>query len=112
MTDWQRNRMFLLENSEPVVRALLAENKDRGDVIAAVGYVFEFGRGQLCFDLCANTARNAKESLAGYLAKWPDASADEFRWNSGNYDYPGGVQERFGGWSAAWWDELSRLDRL
>jgi hypothetical protein len=63
-------------------------------------------------ELCANTARNAKESLAEYLAKWSDASADEFRWNSGDYDYPSGVQDRFGGWSNRWWDELARLDAL
>jgi hypothetical protein len=112
LIDWQRNKGLLLENSEPVVRALCAENKTRGDVLSAIGYVFEFGRGQLCFELCANTGRNAKESVAAYLAQWPTASADEFRWNSGDFDYSGGVQDHFGGWSASWWDELSRLDRL
>jgi hypothetical protein len=39
-----------------------------------------------CFGLCANTARNAQASLADYQAKWPDTSADEIRWNSGDYD--------------------------
>jgi hypothetical protein len=112
LTGWVLNKALLLENSEPVVRALFSENEARGDVLAAIGYVFEFGRGQLCFDLCANTARHAKASLAEFLAKWPDATADEVRWNSGDYDYPAGVQDRFGGWSTAWWNELSRLDRL
>jgi hypothetical protein len=112
VTDWRRNKELLLENSEPFVRALFAENKDQGEVIAAIGYVFEFGRGQLCFELCANTARNAKKSLVEHLAQWPNASADSFRWNSGDYDYPGAIQDRFGGWSEVWWNELSRLDRL
>src|SRR5262249_1702918 len=80
----------------------------KGDIIAAVGYVYEFGRGQLDFAVCANTARNAKESLADYLAKWPDASADEFRWNSGNYDYPGQLAY----WSETLWSELRHLDQL
>ena len=83
MTDWRRNKELLLGNSEPILRDLVAENRDRGDVVAAVGYVFEFGRGQLCFELCANTARNAQASLAEHQAKWLDASADEVRWNSG-----------------------------
>ncbi len=112
MIDWRRNKEVLLENSERIVRALFADYKDKGDDIAAIGYAFEFGRGQLCFELCANTARNAKDSLAEYLAKWPNASTDQFRWNSGDYDHAGGVQDHFGGWSDAWWEELSRLDRL
>jgi len=86
VTDWRRKKESLLGSSEPILRALIAENRDRGDVVAAVGYVFEFGRGQLCFELCANTARNAQASLAEHQAKWPDASADEVRWNSGDYD--------------------------
>jgi hypothetical protein len=86
VTDWRRNKESLLGNSEPILLALFAENRDRGDVVAAVGYVFEFGRGQLCVELCANTARNAQASLAEHQAKWPDASADEVRRNSGDYD--------------------------
>ncbi len=112
MTDWHRNRESLLAESEPLVRALFAENRDRGDILAAIGYVYEFGRNQLCFDLCANTGRNAKESLSAFMAKWPDATEDEVRWNSGNYDYPGAAQDRFGGWGGAWMDELRRLDQL
>jgi hypothetical protein len=53
VTDWRRNKESLLGNSEPILRALSAENRDRGDVVAAVGYVFEFGRGPLCFERCA-----------------------------------------------------------
>ena len=86
MTDWRGNKELLLGNSEPILRVRFAENRDRGDVVAAVGYVFELGRGQLCFELCANTARNSQASLAEYQAKWPDASADEVRWNSVDYD--------------------------
>jgi Domain of unknown function (DUF4303) len=112
VTDWMRNKELLLEDSEPVIRGLFAENKDKGEVLVAIGYVFEFGRGQLCFDLCANTSRNLKESLASFLAKWPDAAGDEVRWNSGDFDYPGSVQDRFGGWSDTWCDELKRLDHL
>jgi hypothetical protein len=112
VTDWQRNRQVLFQETEPFVRGLLAKTAGEGGTLAAIGYTFEFGTGQLCFDMCANTARNAKESLARHLAAWPDASADEFRWNSGDYDYPGAVQDHFGGWSQAWWAELSRLDRL
>ncbi len=112
MTYWRRNRELLLETSEPLIRTLFAENKARGDVLSAIGYVYEFGRGQLCFNLCANTARNAKESLAGFLARWPNATEDEFRWNSGDYDYPGAAQGCCGSWSRAWMDELRRLDRL
>ena len=110
--DWHRNQELLLKDSEPLILALFTENEDRGDVIAAIGYVFEFGRGQLCFELCANTARHSKESQAKYRTEWPSEPIDEFRWNSGDYDYPGAVQDRFGGWSTAWWDELSRLDSL
>jgi hypothetical protein len=112
VTDWGHNREVLLKESEPFVRALLAKTKGEGDTLAAIGYTFEFGSGQLCFEMCANTARNAKESLARHLAAWPDESPDEFRWNSGDYDYPGAVQDHFGGWSKGWWAELSRLDRL
>jgi hypothetical protein len=112
VTDWQRNKNVLLKVSKPSVRALLAKTTGEGDTLAAISYTFEFGSGQLCFEMCANTARNAKESLARHLAAWPDASPDEVRWNSGDYDYPGAVQDHFGGWSQGWWAELSRLDHL
>lgn len=112
MTDWQHITEMLLEESEPFVRALLGKTSEEGETLAAIGYTFEFGSGQLCFEMCANTASNAKESLAQYLAESPDASTDECRWNSGDYDYPGAVQEEFGDWSPAWWDELSQLDQL
>lgn len=112
MTDWRRNQELLFKDSERLIRALLAEHEKRREPLAAIGYVFEFGRGQLCFDLCANTVRNAQTSLAEYLTKWPDASADEFRWNSGDYDYPGAADKYGGGWSKPWWDELVRLDQL
>lgn len=108
IADWRLNRELLIKDSEPCIRALLAENREKGEVIVAIGYVFEFGRGQLFFDISANTASNAKTSLAEHLAKWPNTSADEFRWNSGDFDYPAAI----GRWSAAWWDELCRLDRL
>ncbi|MCA9246572.1 MAG: hypothetical protein KDA42_05635, partial [Planctomycetales bacterium] len=29
-----------------------------------------------------------------------------------DFDYPGNVSERFGGFSDRWWDELQRLDEL
>jgi hypothetical protein len=112
VTDWQHNKELLLKESEPMARRLLTKMKAGGDTLAAIGYVFEFGRGQLCFEMCANTARNAKESLDKHLAARPDASADEFRWNSGGFDYPAAVQVHFGDWSRELWDELSRLDRL
>jgi hypothetical protein len=112
VTDWRRNQELLLKDSERLIRALLAEHKKKRDPLAAIGYVFEFGSGQLCFELCANTLRHAKESLTEYLAKWPDASADEFRWNSGDYDYPGAADQFGGGWSEPWWGELEWLDRL
>ena len=99
MTDWRRNEELLHKDSERLIRALFAEHEKRREPLVAIGYVFEFGRGQLCFDLCANTARTAQTSLAEYLAKYPDASADEFRWNSGDYDYPGAADQHGGGWS-------------
>jgi|SRR5579872_4458394 len=108
MTDWKRNKSLLVECSEPMVRALFDENKAKGDVIAAIGYVFEFGRGQLCFAMCANTARSAKKSAAQSLEKYPKEPVDEVRWNSGDYDYPGGLDQ----FSTEWWNELRRLDRL
>jgi hypothetical protein len=112
MIDWPRNEELLFEDSERLIRALVAEHEKRREPLAAIGYVFEFGRGQLCFDLCANTARNAQTSLVEYLAQYPDASAEELRWNSGDYDYPGAADQYGGGWSKPWWDELERLDRL
>ncbi len=111
MTDWQRNQDLLCKDSERLICALLAEHEKRREPLAAIGYVYELGRGQLCFELCANTARNAQTSLAEYQAKYPNASADEFRWNSGNYDYSGAA-DQYGGWSEAWWEELQRLDRV
>jgi hypothetical protein len=108
MIDWQRLQEMLLAESEPMIRSLLAENAQRGDVIAAIGYVYEFGRGQLYFDMCANTARTAKDALAKFIKAWPQESAEEFRWNSGNYDYPRAVG-RFGD---EFWQELSPLDEL
>jgi hypothetical protein len=110
--DWHFIQELLLKDSERLIRALLAEHEERKDPLAAIGYVFEFGRGQLCFELCANTRRNAQESLAEHMAKWPDKSADEFRWNSGDYDYPGAADQHGGGWSELWWTEVNRLDRL
>jgi hypothetical protein len=112
VTDWHRTQELLRQDSERLIRALLAECEKRQQPLAAIGYVFEFGRCQLCFDLCANTASHAQTSLAKYLAKYRDASADEFRWNSGDYDYPGAADQYGGGWSKAWWDEVKRLDRL
>lgn len=112
MIDWSHNEKILLEESEPIVRALLSRTRKEGDELAAIGYVFEIGRGQLEFDLCANTRRCANERIAAYAAEYPDDSMDEVRWNSGDFDYPSGVSEHFGGWSDTWWGELSRFDQL
>jgi hypothetical protein len=112
VTDWQRNQELLCKDSERLIRALLAEHEKTRQPLAALGYVFEFGRGQLCFDLCANTASHAQTSLAEYLAKYPDASADELHWNSGDYDCPGAADQYGGGWSEPWWEEVKRLDHL
>lgn len=112
MIDWRRNQELLLQESEPFVRALVAKTRGDGDGLAAMGYCFEFGRGQWFFELCATTARHAKASLARRLAASSDASPDEFRWNSGNFDYPGTIQDHFGGWSQTWCAVLSRLDHL
>lgn len=109
MTDWIHNQKILIEESEPIIRGLLAENQDRGDKLAAIGYVFEFGRGQLEFDLCANTSGNLKEMLEDLE---PDEPEDDVRWNSGDFDYPSGVSDSFGGFSKAWRDELARIDQL
>lgn len=106
MTDWERNRDLLLAESEPIVRQLFADSETTGDRIVAIGFVYEFGRGQLYFDMCANTAGN-------FQAQFPDGVVDdEVRWNSGDYDYPGGVSGYYGDWSRTWWDELSRLDQI
>jgi hypothetical protein len=106
MKDWERNRALLLAESEPIVRQLLADNETKGDRIVAIGFVYEFGRGQLYFDMCANTAGN-------FRAQFPDGVVDdEGRWNSGDYDYPGGVSDHYGDWSRTWWEELSRLDHI
>lgn len=112
MIDWPHNRELLLAESERLVQALFAENRERGDCLVAIGYVFEFGRGQLEFDMCANTAQSAEEALAELLAEDPDESPDEVRWNSGDFDYPGGVSDHYGGFSAEWRTELKRLDQL
>jgi hypothetical protein len=112
VTNWPHNQELLFNDSERLIRALFAHHEKTQTPLAAIGYVFEFGRGQLCFDLCANTARHARESLIGFLEKYPGASADEFRWNSGDYDYPGAADQYGGGWSEQWWDELRQLDRL
>jgi hypothetical protein len=112
MTDWRRNEKLLHKDSKRLIRALVAEHEKRREPLAAIGYVFEFGRGQLYFDLCANTAHHAQTSLVEYLAEYPDASADEFRWNSGGYDYPGAAGQHGGDWSEQWWEELERLDLL
>jgi len=100
MTDWRRNEELLCEESERLIRALFAEHEKRREPLAAIGYVYEFGRGQLCFELCANTARKAQK-----------LSPDD-RWNSGDYDYPAAADQHGGGWSKSWWDELEQLDRL
>jgi|GEM_PF-5885922 len=107
MTDWQRNQERLLKESEPIVRSLVEKENEKGNTIAAIGFVYEFGRGQLCFEICANTAKNAEKAMGADRAKWPD----DLRWNSGDYDYPGGVQGHFGGFSSDLWAELSDLDR-
>jgi hypothetical protein len=112
VTDWQCNQELLFKDSERLIRALFAEHVKRGEPLAAIGYVFEFGRGQPCFELCANTVRHAQRCLTEYLAKYPDGLADEVRWNSGDYDYPGAADQHGGGWSESWWEEVKRLDRL
>ena len=94
------------------MRALLAENRQRGDELVAVGYVFEFGRGQLEFNLCANTSVNLKRVLGALPANSPAESLDNARWNSGNFDYPAAISDRFGGFSDEWWDVLTTLDQL
>jgi len=112
VTDWRRNQDLLCKDSERLIRALFAEHEKRREPLAAIGYVYEFGRGQLCFELCANTARHARTSIAEYHEKYPDTPADEFRWNSGDYDDSGAADQYGGGWSESWWEELQRLDRL
>ena len=83
MIDWDQIQDLLLKDSERLIRALFAEHTKQKDPLAAIGFVYEFGRGQLCFDLCVNTLANAKTMRA------------EDRWNSGDYDGPGGE----GDWS-------------
>ena len=103
--DWARNRELLLKVCEPIVRGFVASRQASGEVVLAIGYAFEFGTKQLCFDMCANTAREAD-------AAQQRTNARNKRWNSGDYNFPGGVQEEFGDWGDEWWDELRALDRL
>ena len=108
MIDWKCFKQLLAVETKREIEALFAENRKRGDTLVAVGFVFEFGRGQLEFDLCANTKRNAEQSVANYLSKYPNGSAMEIRWNSGDFDYPVANSE----FSDALWDQLKNLDNL
>lgn len=109
MVDWQRIGELLLDYSESPLRKFFSENKEKGEEIAAIGYVYEFGRGELYFDVCANSAEHAKKSFADHVAEYPE-SGDEFRWNSGDYDYSGGAVDSE--LSEELQTELDCLDRL
>lgn len=106
LIDWQRNKELLLEHSESPFHDFFAENK----AIVAIGYVYEFGRGTMYFDTCANSAENARTSLAEYIAEYPEESGDDFRWNSGDYAWSGGAINVE--WSEEWESALSNLDQL
>lgn len=45
MIDGQHNQEVLIDESQRLVRAPWAENRERGVELVAIGYVFEFGRG-------------------------------------------------------------------
>lgn len=66
----------------------------------------------MCFELCANSAKTAQKTFEKFLKKRPDASADDVRWNSGDFNYSGGLQGHFSGWSAELWEIVSDLDAL
>jgi len=104
--DWQRNKELLLEYSESPFRDFFSENT----AIAAIGYVYEFGRGTMYFDTCANSVEHARRSLAEYIAEHPEQSSDHFRWNSGDYDWSGGAIDVE--LSEEWESELSNLDQV
>ena len=112
MFDWQRNKQLLFMNSSRLIDSLYNECEQEGDSLAAIGFVFEFGRGQLEFDLCANTSRNAKATLEEFRKQYPNESTDEFRWNSGDFDYPSAISDRFGGFCDEWLLELRKLNQL
>lgn len=112
MTDWRRLKKLVHDDSQRILRAFFTRSRDEQDPIAAIGYVYEFGRGQLCFELCANSAKASRKMVEEFLKKYPGDSAEEVRWSSGDFDHPGGVQERFGGWSADLWDMVSDLDAI
>jgi len=109
MPDWRRFKKLLYDDSQRILGAFFTKSRDESDPIAAIGYVYEFGRGQLCFELCANSAKAAQKAVERFGKK---LSADEIRWNSGNFDYSGGVQDHFGGWSTELWDTVSELDAI
>ena len=111
MIDWKKNEELLFQDSERLIRALFAHHEQTQKPLAAIGYAYEFASGQPCFELCANTVQNAQHTLAEAQSKYPDASVDEFRWNSGDYDYPGAADQHGGGWSKAWWSEVERLSQ-
>lgn len=112
MNDWSHNLNILIQDSEPLIRSLLVENCSRGDEIVSIGYVFEFGRGQLEFDLCANTSRNQTAALESLGMNFTEGTKDYVRWNSGDFDFPAGVSDLFGGFSEEWYDELIRINQL
>lgn len=110
--DWNRNCDLLLKTTEPIVRGFLAARHARGEVVVAIGYAYEFGSKQLCFDMCADTAVQSDAAPRSVSLRSSEAMASDRRWNSGDYSFPGGVQESFGDWNDEWWNELRKLDRL
>lgn len=107
MMSWQERSVLLTQESGRILSALMGKLRDDGDELAVIGFVYEFGRGALTFDWCANTVRNGR-ALSGSTGPLPD----ELRWNSGDFDFPSGICCYGEGWSDALWGDLLELDRL
>lgn len=108
MIDWARNRKLLIENSERIIRGLMTDHRESGDEIVAVGYVFELT--QPLFGICANSSSSLKASLEE--CDGDNEAAEEVRWNSGDFDYSGNVDDHYDGFSEELRGELRNLGRL
>ena len=88
MIDWQKIERVLVDSSEPAIKAFFELHPRES--VSAIGYVFELWNCYPSFDLVANTRDYYQRSITEYRRKWPDSDTtdDEFRWNSGNFQYP------------------------
>src|SRR5689334_2790496 len=107
--DWPQTKQLLIVGSDKAIRAFLSHHAD--DQLCAIGYVFELWNNSPQFDLCANTDRYFRNSMAQYERNSPQTVHEEIRWNSGDYEFPAGLlhREELG---PEWLAESARLHDL